>query len=56
MRVCDRCKKSLDTNKRSSLAGEVFDLCLACARYIANHIKTYNPKGGILTGLARAFK
>ena len=51
MKVCDRCKKELDTNKESYLAGEKFELCLACAEYISNHIKKYNPKKNILGGL-----
>ena len=44
MRTCDRCRKELDTDKESSLAGEKFELCLSCADYISNHIKRYDPK------------
>ena len=52
MKVCDRCKRELDTNKESSLAGERFELCLSCAEHIANHIKTYKKP----TGIAGLFK
>ena len=45
MKVCDRCKKKLDTDKPTILAGRRFELCLACAEYIANHIENYRPKG-----------
>lgn len=47
VRVCDRCKKELDTNKESSLAGEKFELCLSCSEYISNHIKRYKQKGAL---------
>ena len=43
--VCDRCKREMDTNKNSNLAGEEFELCTSCAEYIANHIRRYRPKG-----------
>lgn len=45
MKVCDRCKKEIDTNKSSELNGQTFELCTNCADYIANHIKTFKPKG-----------
>jgi len=46
MKVCDRCKKELDTEKETKLAGRKFELCLTCAEYIINHIETYKkPKG-----------
>ena len=52
MRTCDRCRKELDTDKESSLAGEKFELCLSCAEHISNHIKRYDPKkNSILGGL-----
>ena len=41
MRVCDRCKKELDTQKETKLAGEEFELCLSCAEVLAKHIRTY---------------
>ena len=41
MKVCDRCKKELDTKKETYLAGEQFELCLTCAEHIAKHIRTY---------------
>ena len=48
MKVCDRCKKELDTAEETSLAGEKFELCNACAGYISNHIKTFKaPKGAM---------
>ena len=48
MKVCDRCKKALDTNKKSELAGESFELCTACAEYIANHIRTFKGNKGVM--------
>jgi len=57
MKVCDRCKKELDTNKESNLAGQKFELCLNCAEYIANHIKTYKgKKGGVAESLSKLFE
>jgi len=55
MKVCDRCRKELDTKKESKLNGEVFELCSNCANYIINHIKTYKPKqqGGALSSLLK---
>ena len=47
MKVCDRCKKELDTEKESKLAGEVFELCNACAEHIAKHIKTFKGNKGL---------
>jgi len=52
MKVCDRCKKQLDTNKSSCLNGESFELCSGCAEYIANHIRNYKPQK---TGLRKIF-
>lgn len=45
MKVCDRCKRQLDTTKETNLAGKKFELCLGCAEYIATHIENYKPKG-----------
>ena len=47
MKFCDRCKKQLDTNEKSSLAGKSFELCSACAKYIADHIKNYKSRKSI---------
>jgi len=47
MKVCDRCKRELDTDKESKLAGEKFELCLACAEYISRHIKTFKVNKGL---------
>ena len=44
MKVCDRCKQKLDSEKGSSLEGEHFDLCSTCAKYISDHIKNYKSK------------
>jgi len=44
MRVCDRCRQDLDTNKGSKLNGVVVELCSTCADHILNHIKNYRPK------------
>lgn len=44
MKVCDRCKRELDTNKPTTLAGINFELCLDCANHIADHIRNYSPK------------
>ena len=44
MKVCDRCKKPLNTNKETYLCGEHFELCQECAQHIKEHIKNYNPK------------
>ena len=51
MKVCDRCKKELNTNKESSLAGEQFELCIACAEHISNHIKNFKGKKGLVENL-----
>lgn len=52
MKVCDRCKEKLDSEKGSSLEGEHFDLCSACAKHISDHIKNYKTKqGGMLSQL-----
>lgn len=52
MKVCDRCKKKLDSEKGSSLEGEHFDLCSACAKHISDHIKNYKSKPkGMLSSL-----
>lgn len=53
MKVCDRCKKELDTDKKSNLAGTSIELCKNCAGYILNHIKNYKEKQG---GLGSLFK
>jgi len=55
MRVYDRCKKELDTNKESKINGKNYELCSSCAEYISRHIETFNPKkknilGRILNG------
>lgn len=47
MKVCDRCKKELDTNKETFLAGEKFELCLACAEHISNHIRKFKSSKGL---------
>ncbi len=44
MKICDRCKEKLDTEKKSSLAGKHFELCTACANYIATHIQNYKNR------------
>lgn len=44
MKVCDRCKKELDTDKETQLAGRKFELCLTCADYLSRHIETFKPK------------
>ena len=44
MKVCDRCKKELDTKQESKLNGEEFELCSACAEHIVNHIRTFKGK------------
>lgn len=49
MKVCDRCKKDLDTEEESYLAGEQFELCSECAAYIAKHIKEYKNKKGFFS-------
>ena len=48
-RVCDRCKKGLDTEKETILGGKKFELCLDCVEYISNHIENYKGKnkGGL---------
>lgn len=46
-KVCDRCRRELDTNKESNLAGQSFELCTSCADHIANHIKNHKPKSGL---------
>jgi len=52
MKVCDRCKQKLDSEKGSSLEGEHFDLCSACAKHISDHIKNYKSKPkSMLSGL-----
>ena len=54
VRVCDRCKKKLDTEKETILAGKKFELCLDCCEHISNHIENYKGKksnnlfGGLL--------
>jgi hypothetical protein len=52
MKVCDRCKNQLDTNRESILNGNKVELCSSCSEYILNHIKNYNPKK---TGLGKLF-
>jgi len=47
MKVCDRCKKELDTNKESKLDGEDFELCSACAEHIVKHIRTFKGNKGL---------
>ena len=44
MKICDRCKKELDTKRKSLLAGESFELCTDCAEHIADHIINYKNK------------
>ena len=51
MKVCDRCKKELDTEKESTLAGERFELCLSCAEHISNHIRKFDTKKGGISNL-----
>lgn len=53
MKVCDRCKKELDTKKSSCLNGKTFELCSSCADYIANHIENY--KGKQKSGIGKLF-
>jgi len=53
MKVCDRCKKELDTNKETIIVGKSFELCVACGDYISNHIENYKPKKkGLFGGLS----
>ena len=51
IKVCDRCKKQLDTNKESTLNGERFELCSSCAEYLANHIRNFKPNKNIMGNL-----
>ena len=48
MKVCDRCRKQMDTNDISNLAGDKFELCIRCAEYISNHIRNYKPGKGFV--------
>jgi len=53
MKVCDRCKGKLDTDKVSSIDGEKFELCKSCSKYISEHIKNYKKKSE--TGFGNIF-
>lgn len=51
MKICDRCRKQMDTSRESSLNGEKFELCSSCAEYISNHIKNFKVNKGLLGNL-----
>lgn len=51
MRVCDRCKKEMKSVNEIKLAKEKFEICNKCSEYISNHIKKFDSKKGLLSGL-----
>jgi hypothetical protein len=43
MKVCDRCRKEIDSSEESKLIGKQVELCTSCGEFILNHIKNYKP-------------